>query len=667
MPTRRQCANAIRALSMDAIEKARSGHPGAPLGMADMAEALWRHVLKHNPANPRWFDRDRFVLSNGHASMLLYALLHLTGYNLSMEELRNFRQWGARTAGHPERDLDLGIEMTTGPLGQGIASAVGMALAERMLAARYNTDEYHIVDHRTWVFLGDGCLMEGVSHEACSLAGTWGMGKLNVLYDANGISIDGKIDGWFTEDVAMRYRSYGWQVIGPVDGHNFDALDAALAEAVADTRHPGLVICRTHIGYGSPKADSEASHGAPLGEESVSATRTNLGWKEPPFSIPPDIYAAWDARAKGQAAENTWKTTFDRYSEAYPELAQEFTRRMHGDLPEKWAEISKEMVSSAVSVCESQATRVASRKVLEHLVPHLPEMVGGSADLTGSVGTLTSASHPLDVTTYSGNYLFYGVREFGMSAIMNGLALHGGFIPYAGTFLSFVDQARNALRLAALMHVRAVWVLTHDSIGVGEDGPTHQPVEQLGTLRLMPDFHVWRPCDSVETAVAWRCALECVDAPTALSLSRQKTTFCARTPQQVAAIARGGYVLLECEGTPDIILIATGSEVALALEAAEALAQEGYRARVVSMPCSSIFDAQDAAWRESVLPDKVRVRLAIEASSSDWWRKYVGLDGMVLGMERFGSSAPGKVMFEKFGFTVVHVLELARRMLNKQA
>lgn len=665
MPTRRQCANAIRVLAMDAIEKAQSGHPGAPLGMADMAEALWRHVLKHNPANPHWFDRDRFVLSNGHASMLLYALLHLTGYGLTMDEVRNFRQWGTRTPGHPERNPDLGIEMTTGPLGQGIASAVGMALAERMLAARFNTSEYSIVDHRTWVFLGDGCLMEGVCHEACSLAGTWRLGKLNALYDANGISIDGKVDNWFTEDVAARFRAYGWQVIGPVDGHDYAALDAALAEAKKDTIHPGLIICRTHIGFASPQADSAACHGAPLGKENIAATRKALGWCDPPFTIPEDILVAWDARVQGQAAEDAWQNVFDAYAAAYPDKAAEFSRRMRGDLPEDWADITKVMLDDAVSAGENIATRVASRKALECLVSHLPELVGGAADLTGSVGTCTSASTPLDVAAYTGNYVYYGVREFAMSAVMNGLALHGGFIPYAGTFLSFADQAKNALRLAALMHIRAVWVMTHDSIGVGEDGPTHQPVEQLGMLRLTPDIHVWRPCDGVETAVAWRCALESATAPTVLSLSRQKTVFCARNPQQIRDIARGGYILHACEGTPDIILIATGSEVGLALEAAEALTQQGRKARVVSMPCTSVFDAQDAAWREHVLPSAVRVRMAIEASAADWWRKYVGLDGEVLGMVGFGASAPGKVVFEKFGFTVTHVLELAEHMFNK--
>ncbi|WP_298992077.1 transketolase [uncultured Desulfovibrio sp.] len=665
MPTRRQCANAIRALAMDAIEKARSGHPGAPLGMADMAEALWRHGFKHNPSNPRWFDRDRFVLSNGHASMLLYALLHLTGYDLPMEELRNFRQWGAKTAGHPEYEPDLGIEMTTGPLGQGISSAVGMALAESMLAARYNTPEHTVVDHHTYVFTGDGCLMEGVSHEACSLAGTWGLGKLIALYDSNGISIDGKIDGWFNEDVAARFRAYHWQVIGPINGHDAAALDAAIAEAKADHSRPSLIICRTHIGFGSPKADSASCHGSPLGDDGIAATRAALGWTEEPFTVPQDLYSAWDAREKGKAAEAAWEHTYAAYAKANPELAAEFTRRMRGELPEDWAAIARGMIEEAVSKAETTATRVASKKTLECLVPRLPELVGGSADLTGSVGTLTSASEHMDVQTHKGNYVSYGVREFGMSAIMNGFALHGGFIPYAGTFMSFADQAKNALRLAAIMGIRAVWVLTHDSIGVGEDGPTHQPVEQLGMLRLMPNFNLWRPCDTVETAVAWRSALESAHTPTGLSLSRQNLPFCQRDAAQVEAIARGGYVLRDCEGTPEIILIATGSEVSLALEAADQLTADGRKARVVSMPCAEIFDAQDAAYKESVLPRGVRARIAIEAAAADYWRKYVGLDGAVVGMERFGASAPAKIIFERLGFTVAHVLEVAEGLFRQ--
>ncbi|SDF61551.1 transketolase [Desulfovibrio legallii] len=662
MPTRRQCANALRILAVDAIEKARSGHPGAPLGMADMAEALWRHVLRHNPANPRWHDRDRFVLSNGHASMLLYGLLHLSGYDLPLEEIENFRQWGSKAAGHPEYDPDMGVEMTTGPLGQGLASAVGMALAERLLAARYNTPEHTVVDHRTYVFAGDGCLMEGVSYEACSLAGTWGLGRLIVLYDANGISIDGKVEGWFTEDVAGRFTACGWQVLGPVDGHDAAALDAALAAAQAEEGKPSLIICHTHIGFGSPKADSASCHGSPLGPEGVAATRTALGWTEPPFVIPEDIRAAWDAHARGRALEAAWQRAFDAYRAAHPDLAAEFERRMRGELPDDWAATARQIVEDALNAREDLATRVASRKTLETLTTRLPELLGGSADLTGSVGTLTAASVRLDPRTHTGNYISYGVREFGMSAVMNGLALHGGFIPYAGTFLSFADQAKNALRLAALMGVRAVWVFTHDSIGVGEDGPTHQPVEQLNMLRATPGLRVWRPCDTVETAAAWRCALEST-CPSVLSLSRQTLPFCPRDAAQTAAIARGGYVLQDCAGTPELILLATGSEVGLALAAAEQLGAEGRRVRVVSMPCTELFDVQDAAYRESVLPRAVRARIAIEAAAVDWWRKYVGLDGAVLGMERFGASAPGKVVFERLGFTVPHVLELAQALL----
>ena len=665
MPTRRQCANAIRALAMDAVEKARSGHPGAPLDMADMAEALWRHGFRHNPANPLWFNRDRFILSNGHASMLLYALLHLTGYDLPMEEIRNFRQWGAKTAGHPEYEPHLGIEMTTGPLGQGISSAVGLALAESMLAAQFNTPEYKVVDHHTYVFVGDGCLMEGVSHEACSLAGTWGLSKLIVMYDSNGISIDGKIDAWFNEDVAARYRAYNWQVIGPVDGHDAAALDKALAEAKADQSRPSLIICQTHIGFGSPKADSASSHGSPLGEDGVAATRDALGWHEAPFTVPQDIYTAWNAHDAGKASEAAWSNLFDTYAKAHPELAAELTRRMQGKLPANWAEIAAGALQEAVSKAESTATRVASKKTLEYLVPRLPELAGGSADLTGSVGTFTSSSVHMDVKEHTGNYISYGVREFGMSAIMNGLALHGGFIPYAGTFLAFADQAKNALRLAAIMGIRVIWVLTHDSIGVGEDGPTHQPVEQLGMLRLMPNFHLWRPCDTVETAVAWISALEDAHTPSGLSLSRQNLPFCQRSQEQVAAIARGGYVLRDCEGTPEIIIMATGSEVGLALETADQLTADGRKARVVSIPCAEVFDAQSAEYKESVLPRAVRARLAIEAAAADWWSKYVGLDGAIIGMEGFGASAPGKVVFERLGFTVANALEKAHALMGK--
>lgn len=664
MPARRELANAIRILAIDAIEKAKSGHPGAPLGMADMAEALWRGPFRHNPANPHWANRDRFVLSNGHASMLLYALLHLTGYELSMEEIRNFRQLGSLTPGHPELGETPGVEISTGPLGQGISSAVGMALAERLLATEFNRPGHEIVDHYTYVFCGDGCLMEGVSHEACSLAGTWKLGKLIALYDANGISIDGAIDGWFDEDVAARYKAYGWQVIGPIDGHDAEALDNALAEARANTTQPSLIFCRTHIGYASPKADTSACHGAPLGEDGVASTRKALGWEHPPFVIPQDIASTWNACEAGKKAEQAWSDAFAAYAKAYPDLASQFKTRMAGDLPANWQAIAKGMVEQAVTAGEALATRQSSKKSLEHLVGTVPGMIGGSADLTGSVGTQTSKSQVLDVSAYTGNYLYYGVREFAMGTIMNGLAVHGGFIPYAGTFMSFSDQAKNALRLAALMKLRTVWVLTHDSIGVGEDGPTHQPVEQVSTLRLIPDCNVWRPCDSVETAVAWQSALE-TKLPTCLSLSRQKVPFVKREAKQVDAIARGGYVLKDCDGMPDIILMATGSEVSLALEAAATLTAEGRRVRMVSMPCCEIFDAQDSSWREQVLPSNVRCRLAVEAGSSALWWKYVGLDGAVLGLDRFGFSAPGGVVARELGFTADRVCSMARALLEK--
>ena len=667
MPTRRQCANALRALAIDAIEQSRSGHPGAPLGMADMAEALWRHVLKHNPADPRWVDRDRFVLSNGHASMLLYGLLHLTGYALSMEDIRQFRQWASLTPGHPEYRHTPGVEMTTGPLGQGISSAVGMALAEKMLAARFNRPGHEIVNHHTYVFLGDGCLMEGVSHEACSLAGVWGLGKLIALYDDNGISIDGKVTGWFTEDVAARYGAYGWQVIGPVVGHDAAALDAALAEARADTARPSLVICRTHIGFGSPhKADSAACHGSPLGPEEAAATRAALDWQAPPFTLPADIAAAWDARSQGRAEQAAWEARFAAYRVAYPELAAEFERRMAGELPEDWAAIAAETVQQALDRAEGVATRVASQRALEILTARLPELLGGSADLTGSVGTKTAASVPLvpaEGNWDSANYISYGVREFGMSAIMNGVTLHGGFIPYAGTFMVFSDYAKNAVRLAALMGIRVIWVFTHDSIGVGEDGPTHQPVEQVPALRLTPNVEVWRPCDTVESAVAWQCALESDRHPSVLSLSRQGVPFVERQAAQLEHIARGGYVLRDCEGLPELIFLATGSEVGCTLEAARRLTEAGRRVRVVSMPCCERFDAQDAAYREQVLPSAVRARVAVEAAAADYWRKYVGLDGAVVGMEGYGASAPGKVLAAQFGFTAEHLADVASRLL----
>lgn len=667
MPSRRECANALRALSIDAIERAKSGHPGAPLGMADMAEALWRHALKHNPANPAWVNRDRFVLSNGHASMLLYALLHLTGYDLPMEEIRNFRQLGSRTPGHPERSITPGVEMSTGPLGQGISTAVGMALGERMLAAAFNRPGYAIMDHYTYAFCGDGCLMEGVSHEACSLAGTWGLGKLIVFYDANGISIDGRIDPWFSENVGQRYTAYGWQVLGPIDGHDHEALDQAIASARSCLERPSLIICRTHIGFGSPRADCSACHGAPLGAEAAQATREALGWTAAPFMVPDEFYAAWDASKDGRKAEEEWNGLFAAYARAYPDLAAQFTRRMSGQLPEDWPAARERIISEACQGREDIATRMASRKILDSLIPEVPELVGGAADLSSSVGTLTSHSRHLDTRDFSGNYISYGVREFGMSAIMNGLALEGGFIPFAGTFLAFSDQAKNAVRLSSLMGLRVIWAFTHDSIGVGEDGPTHQPVEQVSMLRLSPNLHVWRPCDTVETAFAWASALESALTPTCLSLSRQTLPFIERSPEQVRDIARGGYILRDCEGAPEIILLATGSEVHVALKALERLQESGLRARLVSMPCAEIFDRQPPEWREHVLPSAVRARLAIEAASPDYWYKYVGLDGEVLGIAGFGASAPGPVLFDVYGFGPDHVVEMALKLLAKKA
>ena len=664
MATRRELANALRVLAMDAVEKAKSGHPGAPMGMADMAEALWRHCLKHNPGNPSWADRDRFVLSNGHASMLIYGLLHLTGYDLSMDDIRNFRQLGSKTPGHPEYRVTPGVETTTGPLGQGIATAVGMALAERLMSQQFNRDGHCIVDHHTYAFLGDGCMMEGISHEACSLAGTLGLGKLIALYDANGISIDGQIDGWFAEDCAGRFEAYGWHVVRDVDGHDAAALDAALQAARAESGKPSLLICRTHIGFGSPaKADSHKSHGSPLGGDEVVATRKALGWTDEPFSIPQAVYAEWDARSAGAAAEAQWQQRFDAYAAAFPALAAEFIRRMAGRLPDNWQQVVDKGIADMAAAGESIATRVASQKVLNFLAPALPELVGGSADLSGSVGTVTTLSRDITRNDFSGNYVSYGVREFAMGAMMNGLALHGGLIPYAGTFMMFSDYAKNAIRLSGLMGLRVIWVLTHDSIGVGEDGPTHQPVEQVPGLRLTPGVHVWRPCDTVETAVAWKCALMDERHPACLSLSRQNLPFVPRTAQQTADIERGGYIVRDCQGTPEAILLATGSEVALALGAAEQLQAQGRCVRVVSMPCTSIFDQQDAAYREAVLPKAVRARVAVEAAAADYWGKYVGLDGAVVGMTGFGESAPGNVLAKHFGFTVEHVTETVKSLL----
>lgn len=660
--TRRQCANALRALAIDAIEKAKSGHPGAPLGMADMAEAVWRHELKHNPANPDWANRDRFVLSNGHASMLLYGLLHLTGYGLTASDLENFRQWGSLTPGHPEHGHTPGVDITTGPLGTGIASAVGMALAESLLARRYNREGFRVVDHRTWVFLGDGCLMEGVSHEACSLAGTWKLGKLIALYDQNGISIDGKVTGWFTEDVAERFRAYGWQVVGPVDGHDADALSAAIAEAKADTEHPSLVICRTHIGFGSALADSEKCHGSPLGPERAAAAKKELGWDAAPFEVPAEIAEAWDAREAGREAEAAWNALFEEYRKAHPGLAKELQRRLDGILPVGIDTILSNFAARAKTEAAKLATRVASQHVLSELVPAMPELMGGSADLSGSVGTKTPSSTVMDPATHEGNYISYGVREFAMGCIMNGLAVHGGFIPYAGTFMVFSDYAKHAIRLAALMKLRVAWVLTHDSYAVGEDGPTHQPVEHLNMLRSIPGCSVWRPCDSEECAVAWEAALTHM-GPTCLSLSRQGLPFVdkGRDPE----IARGGYIVRDCQGTPQLILMATGSEVSLCLAAAETLASDGVAVRVVSMPSCDVFDAQDADYREKVLPNAVRARLAVEASWPDYWRRYVGLDGDVLGLDHFGASAPGDVLAGHFGFTAGNVVARAKALLGR--
>ncbi len=658
--TRRELANAVRMLAVDAVEAAKSGHPGAPLGMADMAEALWRHGLRHNPGNPLWADRDRFVLSNGHASMLLYALLHLTGYAVSMDDLRNFRQLGAITAGHPEHGLCPGVEATTGPLGQGLAMAVGMALAERSLAARFNREDFNIVDHRTYVFLGDGCMMEGVSHEAASLAGAQKLGKLIALYDANGISIDGEISGWFGEDSAARFTSYGWQV-QTVDGHDFAALDAALGAARSEDDRPSLIICRTHIGFGAPnKEDSRDSHGAPLGADEVKGVRAALKWDYEPFFVPEEIYKEWSAKDSGAATEKAWNELFSAYAAKWPDAAAEFRRRMAGDLPDGLDGLFAELF---VTPQKAEASRISSRKVLDKIGAVAPELIGGSADLSDSVGTMGKGFTVLTPENPGGSYLHYGVREFGMGAIMNGLSLHGGFVPYAGTFLVFSDYAKNAIRLSALMKRKVVWVLTHDSIGLGEDGPTHQPVEQIPGLRLTPGLDLWRPCDAVETAVAWENAIK-KDRPSCLALSRQSLPQLSDDAERLEGIRRGGYILRDCEGQPEAILIATGSEVGLALEAEAALRAEGRKIRVVSMPCTEIFDAQEQSWRDHVLPPKVRARVAVEAAAPDFWRKYVGLDGAVVGMENFGESAPASRLFEYFGFTAAHVAEVVKKTIS---
>lgn len=652
-------ANAIRFLAADAIEKAKSGHPGMPMGMAEIAVALWTRHLRHNPANPHWADRDRFVLSNGHGSMLLYALLHLSGYELSLDEIRNFRQLHSKTPGHPEVGVAPGVETTTGPLGQGIANAVGMALAEKLLAAEFNRDGATIVDHHTWAFLGDGCLMEGISHEACALAGTWQLGKLIALYDDNGISIDGDVRGWFTDDTAARFRAYGWQVIGPVDGHDVDAVDAAIVQAKANTTQPSFIICRTTIGRGAPnRAGTAKVHGEALGAEELAATRKALGWDYGPFEIPADLYAAWDARGAGAQHEARWNERFAAYRAADAAAAAEFERRMAGTLPADFAALAARLVADANAKAETVATRKASQFAIEAFAPALPEMLGGSADLTGSNLTNWKGAKSL-LGGGTGRHISYGVREFGMAAIMNGIALHRGYIPFGGTFLTFSDYSRNAIRIGALMRQRVIHVFTHDSIGLGEDGPTHQAVEQVSSLRLIPGLEVWRPCDTVETAVAWQLALERADAPTALALSRQNLPFVARSVAQIEAIARGGYVLADAAGAPQRILIATGSEVALALAAKQLLDAQGLATRVVSMPSTTTFDRQDAAWREQVLPAGVR-KIAIEAGCTALWWKYVGSDGAVVGLDRFGESAPAAQLFEFFGFTPEHVAQVAR-------
>lgn len=657
MPSRRELANAVRALSMDAVQQANSGHPGAPMGMADLAEVLWNDFLRHNPANPDWPDRDRFVLSNGHGSMLLYSMLHLSGYDLPVDELRRFRQLHSRTPGHPEVGHTPGVETTTGPLGQGFANAVGMAIAERMLAARFNRPGHDIIDHCTYVAVGDGCLMEGISHEAASLAGTLGLGKLIAIYDSNRISIDGDVGGWFTEDVAARFKAYGWRVIAGVDGHDADQVKKALRRARRADGRPTLIVCRTIIGWGAPNKQGSADcHGAPLGADEVARARAQLGWNQGPFEIPEEYYRGWDARPRGARAEKKWRRTWRSYAAAYPELAAEFERRMAAELPDGFDRAAAEFIASSAARGETMATRKASQNTLNAYGPMLPELIGGSADLTWSNLTHWSGSTPFRIGD-GGNYIYYGVREFAMAAINNGIALHGGLIPYGGTFLIFSDYARNALRMAALMGVRNIFVLTHDSIGLGEDGPTHQAVEQAASLRLIPNMSVWRPCDAVETAVAWKAAIGRRSGPTCLLLSRQNLKPMSRTQEQIDAIARGGYVLVDGGPSPEAVIIATGSEAGLAADAAAELARAGRRVRVVSMPSTDVFDSQPASYREQVLPPSCRRRIAVEAAIPDYWYKYVGLDGAVLGVPRFGASAPGPDVFRHFGLTVAGVVE----------
>ncbi len=658
MTSRRELANAIRALSMDAVQKANSGHPGAPMGMADIAEVLWNDFMNHNPTNPQWSNRDRFVLSNGHGSMLIYSLLHLTGYDLPIEELMNFRQLHSKTPGHPEYGYAPGVETTTGPLGQGITNAVGMAIAEKALAAQFNRDGHKIVDHHTYTFLGDGCLMEGISHEACSLAGTLGLGNLIAFWDDNGISIDGHVDGWFTDNTPMRFAAYGWHVIADVDGHDHVALTKAIQMAKAMTDKPTMICCKTTIGFGSPnKAGSHACHGAALGQDEINLTKAALGWDHEAFIIPADVYAGWDAKAKGSKAEKEWNEKFAAYQAAHPELAAEYQRRMAGDLPNNWKTAADAFVSAVNAEAKTTATRLSSLAAIEGFAKILPEIFGGSADLGCSNMTEWTGYKPMRADKPDANYINYGVREFGMSAIMNGIALHGGLIPFGATFLMFSEYARNALRMASLMKIRSIFVYTHDSIGLGEDGPTHQPVEQIATLRLIPGIQVWRPCDAVETTVSWKAAFERQHGPSILVFSRQNLPHIPRTQAQIEAISRGGYVLSDSEGKPDAIIIATGSEVELALKAAEQLTAAGKKIRVVSMPSTNIFDAQDAAYRESVLPSAVTKRVAVEAGVTDGWWKYVGTNGKIVGLDRFGESAPAGQLFKEFGFTVENVVK----------
>lgn len=665
MSDRQYLANAIRALSMDAVQKAKSGHPGAPMGMADIAEVLWRDYLKHNPQNPDWADRDRFVLSNGHGSMLIYSLLHLSGYDVSMDDLKQFRQLDSKTPGHPEFGYTPGVETTTGPLGQGLANAVGMALAEKVLAAQFNRDNHDIIDHHTYTFLGDGCLMEGISHEVCSLAGTLGLGKLIAFYDDNGISIDGKVEGWFTDDTAKRFEAYGWHVIEAVDGHDADAIKQAIETARSTSDKPTLIICKTVIGYGSPnKQGSESSHGAPLGDDEIVATRKQLNWPHEAFEVPADVYQKWSAVDKGAAVEASWNKRWVAYEQEHPELAKELSRRLAGEMPADFAQTVFDYATQLQSSPEAIATRKASLNVLNTLGPKLPELLGGSADLAGSNLTLWNDANAITADDASGNYVFYGVREFGMSAVMNGVTLHGGFKVYGATFLMFMEYARNAVRMAALMKQPSIFVYTHDSIGLGEDGPTHQPVEQLANLRQTPNLQCWRPCDPVETAVAWGAAIQSSKTPSALVFSRQAMQQQSRDETQLANIVRGGYVLKTCDGEPELILIATGSEVDIAVEAYEQLAQDGHQVRVVSMPSTNVFDIQSAEYKESVLPAAVTRRVAIEAGMVDFWYKYVGLQGDVVGMTTFGESAPAGDLYRHFDITTEHTVTVAKRLLG---